>query len=116
MAKSHSLAQFRQAVAGLRERYSVYQEGEQQWEEPEELAVFNLKFPPWICQVLNFKIITRYSTESPDCAALRPAAARGLPGEDEEDRGRGEAGAGGTEGAAAAGDAETVLLKCTMTT
>ena len=60
MAKSHSLAQFRQAVAGLRERYSVYQEGEQQWEEPEELAVFNLKFPPWICQVLNFKIITRF--------------------------------------------------------
>ena len=50
IAKSHSLEEFREAVEKVRDRYIVYHEGNMEFIEPEELELFNLKHPVWICQ------------------------------------------------------------------
>ena len=50
IARSHSLPEFRQTVFKLKERFADYHSGEKTFEMPDELKVFNLKFPPWICQ------------------------------------------------------------------
>ena len=50
IAKSHSLDEFKSAVEEVRNRYIQYQEGVLQFKQPEELEIFNLKYPPWICQ------------------------------------------------------------------
>jgi len=50
IAKSHSLEEFESAVNEVRDRYIQYQEGVKEFIELEELDIFNLKFPPWICQ------------------------------------------------------------------
>lgn len=42
--------EFRQAIARLKERMLCYANGDKEWEIPEELKVFNLKLPPWLCQ------------------------------------------------------------------
>jgi len=38
------------AAETLKERYLPYANGGKEWEEPEEVALFKLKFPPWVCQ------------------------------------------------------------------
>ena len=38
------------AVNGVRDRYLRYHSGEESFPEPEELKMFNLKHPPWLCQ------------------------------------------------------------------
>jgi len=50
IAKSHSLDEFREAVEKVRDRYIMYQQGDMEFTEPEELELFNLKHPVWICQ------------------------------------------------------------------
>eukprot|EP00092_Neocalanus_flemingeri_P006090 GFUD01006561.1.p1 GENE.GFUD01006561.1~~GFUD01006561.1.p1 ORF type:complete len:504 (-),score=175.95 GFUD01006561.1:41-1552(-) len=50
VAKSHSLDEFKSAVEGVRDRYIQYQEGDMVFTHPEELEIFHLKYPPWICQ------------------------------------------------------------------
>jgi len=50
IAKSHSLEEFKNAVEQVKERFSKYQDNDQEFEAPEELKMFNLKYPPWICQ------------------------------------------------------------------
>jgi len=50
IAKSHSLDEFKHAVEKVRERYLKFHEGQMEFEAPEELEVFNLKFPVWLCQ------------------------------------------------------------------
>jgi len=50
IAKGHSIEEFRVAVNGLKERYLKYHLREQHFIEPEELKMFNLKHPPWVCQ------------------------------------------------------------------
>ena len=50
IAKSHSLEEFRSAVERVRDRYIMYQEGDMEFMQPEELELFQLKYPVWICQ------------------------------------------------------------------
>ena len=50
IAKGHSTEEFRVAVNGVRDRYLRYHSGEESFPEPEELKMFNLKHPPWLCQ------------------------------------------------------------------
>jgi len=50
IAKGQSLKDFRRAVTGLKDRYIAFHNGEKEFTEPEELKIFNLKHPPWICQ------------------------------------------------------------------
>ena len=50
IAKSHSLEEFRSAVEMVRDRYIMYQEGDIEFTQPEELELFQLKYPVWICQ------------------------------------------------------------------
>lgn len=50
VAKAQSLSAFREAVLELRERLLPFHTGEKEWTMPEELAVFKLRFPPWLCQ------------------------------------------------------------------
>jgi len=51
IAKSHSLEEFRTAVEKVRDRYIMYQEtGDIIFKEAEELELFQLKYPVWICQ------------------------------------------------------------------
>jgi len=50
IAKSQSFKEFRTAAETLKERYLPYVDGSQEWEAPEEVKQFKLKFPPWICQ------------------------------------------------------------------
>ena len=38
------------AVNGVRDRYLRYHSQEESFPEPEELKMFNLKHPPWLCQ------------------------------------------------------------------
>ena len=50
IAKGHSTEEFRVAVNGVRDRYLRYHRQEESFPEPEELKMFNLKHPPWLCQ------------------------------------------------------------------
>ena len=50
MAKGNNLAAFRDAVATLKERLMPFHEGVEEFEAPEEIKAFRLRFPPWICQ------------------------------------------------------------------
>ena len=50
MATSTSLAEFRDAVKKLQERYQDYFDGKKAFQLPEELSQFKLIHPPWICQ------------------------------------------------------------------
>lgn len=50
IAKGNTLAAFRDAVATLKERLAPFHEGREEFEAPEEIRAFRLKFPPWICQ------------------------------------------------------------------
>jgi len=51
IAKSHSLEEFRGAVEKVKDRYIMYQEGDHtEFVEPEELELFKLKYPVWLCQ------------------------------------------------------------------
>lgn len=50
IAKGHSVEEFRAAVEGVRERYLNFHLNEEPFELPEELKMFNLKHPPWVCQ------------------------------------------------------------------
>lgn len=50
IAKGQSMGEFRKAAETLKERYLPYVNGEKEWEEPEEVTLFKLKFPPWVCQ------------------------------------------------------------------
>ena len=50
VAKGANLEDFRRAVVGLRERYLPFHTGDSEFELPEELEIFNLDHPPWICQ------------------------------------------------------------------
>ena len=43
IAKSHSLEEFRSAVERLRDRYSMYQEGDSEFTQPEVLELFQFK-------------------------------------------------------------------------
>ena len=42
--------EFRTAVEGVKERYLKFHLNEEPFELPEELKMFNLKHPPWVCQ------------------------------------------------------------------
>ena len=50
IARTSSLDDFKKAVSLLKQRLVCYHTGETAWTEPEELKVFNLKLPPWLCQ------------------------------------------------------------------
>ena len=50
IAKGQSVEEFRQAVVVLRERYFKFHDGKETFVMPEELEMFNLAHPPWICQ------------------------------------------------------------------
>jgi len=50
IAKSSDIKDFRQVVLRLKERYLDFHTGNKTFEEPEEISIFKLKFPPWICQ------------------------------------------------------------------
>merc|ERR1711915_90756 len=50
IAKSHSLEEFQHAVEQVRDRYLKYHNGEAEFAQPEELEIFNLKQPVWLCQ------------------------------------------------------------------
>jgi len=50
VAKSHSLPELRGAIDVLKSRFDKYHNGEEQYEMPDELKPYNLRFPPWICQ------------------------------------------------------------------
>ena len=50
IAKANNLAAFRDAVATLKERLTPFHEGVEEFEAPEEIRHYRLKFPPWICQ------------------------------------------------------------------
>ena len=50
IAKGQSVEEFRRAVVALRERYVKFHNGEEKFVLPEELQMFNLAHPPWICQ------------------------------------------------------------------
>lgn len=50
IAKSSSLLDFRDVVKQLQLRYQDYEDGKKVWQNPEELAHYNLVHPPWICQ------------------------------------------------------------------
>ena len=50
IAKGHSLEDFRKSVDGVHERYISYFNGESVFEPPEELEIFKLDHPVWICQ------------------------------------------------------------------
>jgi tRNA-dihydrouridine synthase 1 len=50
IAKSSSLLDFRDVVKQLQLRYQDYEDGNKVWQNPEELAHYNLVHPPWICQ------------------------------------------------------------------
>lgn len=43
IAKSHSLEEFRSAVERVRDRYSMYQEGDSEFTQPEVLELFQFK-------------------------------------------------------------------------
>ena len=48
IAKGQTLAKFRQATELIKNLYS--NQNLENWQNPEELEIFNLKFPPWLCQ------------------------------------------------------------------
>jgi len=50
VAKAALLTDFREAIATLKAKYIDYHTGLKEYEPPEELKIYNLKFPPWICQ------------------------------------------------------------------
>jgi len=50
IGKSHSFEEFRDCVLQLKERFLKYHTGEETFEMPEEIQIFNLKLPPWLCQ------------------------------------------------------------------
>ena len=50
IAKGQSVEEFRGAVVALRERYLKFHNREEEFVIPEELKMFNLALPPWICQ------------------------------------------------------------------
>jgi len=50
IGKSHSFQEFRDCVLLLKERHLKHHLGEEAFTTPEELTIFNLKHPPWICQ------------------------------------------------------------------
>jgi len=50
IGKSHSFEEFRDCVLLLKERFLKYHTGEETFETPEEIQIFNLKLPPWLCQ------------------------------------------------------------------
>lgn len=50
VAKSSSLEDFRRAVSMIRERHEGHHTGAKEWTMPEELELFKLRHPPWICQ------------------------------------------------------------------
>ena len=50
IGKARSLSEMEDAVAEIKSRLLKYHEGDEPWENPEELKEFVLRFPPWICQ------------------------------------------------------------------
>jgi len=50
IGKSHSLEEFRDAVLELKNRFMKYHTGEETFTMPEEITIFDIKFPPWNCQ------------------------------------------------------------------
>ena len=50
IAKGQSFSEFRQAVVMIKDKYLAFHEGKESYEEPDELRVFKLKHPSWICQ------------------------------------------------------------------
>lgn len=50
IGKSHSFTEFRDCVEELKNRFMKYHKGEEKFTMPEEISIFNLKQPPWICQ------------------------------------------------------------------
>ena len=50
IAKGQSIEDFRTSVIGLRDRFIQFHKKEAEYIEPEELKIFNLNHPPWICQ------------------------------------------------------------------
>lgn len=50
IAKGQSFSDFRNASEKIKDLYLPYFEGKATWENPPELTIFNLKYPPWLCQ------------------------------------------------------------------
>jgi len=50
IAKGRSFDDFRRASEKIKEMYKPFHEKVKEWESPDELKVFHLKQPPWICQ------------------------------------------------------------------
>ena len=49
--EGQSFEEFRRGSNMIKDLYlSIYQQGHEAWQSPEELKVFNLKYPPYICQ------------------------------------------------------------------
>ncbi len=74
IAKSSSLADFRSVVETLQTRYQDYHDGVKTWEKPEELSVYNLIHPPWICQPYVRPSPESYVKKMEDLAAAAQAA------------------------------------------
>ena len=50
-AKGQTFEEFRMASEMIKEIYlSYYEKDHDSWQNPEELNIFNLKYPPYICQ------------------------------------------------------------------
>lgn len=50
IGKCHRLGGFRDSVLTLKDRHLQHHTGEAAFNTPEEITIFNLKLPPWICQ------------------------------------------------------------------
>jgi len=50
IGKCHSFSGFRESVMELKNRHMKHYTGETDFTTPEEITIFNLKHPPWICQ------------------------------------------------------------------